>query len=227
MPPKQLAACSATIWLLPCCATLSVRSRAWQQYPSAPQQDMWQQHGNDPKTSMPCLVLSLALNRLQSDMLPAGQHNDLATAMLSSPVDTVRRIFSLGHEQSADICAGHSPCYFTLRSLAVLFPTFLILMALTGGLAVPGGLFVPSILVKSCSALHLVCPSHLPGGHALLSSLESPCLCSAFGQSQPLHRHEVHVRHLCGICNWMPSSLPPVHGGEAVHPQCTSCSSSG
>ena len=116
-----------------------------------------------------------------SDMLPAGQHNDLATAMLSSPVDTVKRIFSLGHEQSADVCAGHSPCYFTLRSLAVLFPTFLILMALTGGLAVPGGLFVPSILVKSCSALHLTRPCPLPGSHALLAILVSPRLCSVFG----------------------------------------------
>ena len=113
---------------------------------------MWQQHGNDPKTSMPCLVLSLALNRLQSDMLPAGQHNDLATAMLSSPVDTVKRIFSLGHEQSADICAGHSPCYFTLRSLAVLFPTFLILMALTGGLY---GISVAS--ATGCPAPSLQC----------------------------------------------------------------------
>ena len=164
--------------------------------PSAPRQDMWQQHGNVPTKFMHFPVLTLALDRLRGDMLPAGQHNDLATAMLSSPVDTVKRIFSLGHEQSADVCAGHSPCYFTLRSLAVLFPTFLLLMALTGGLAVPGGLFVPSILVKSCSALHCACLSPLLGGHALASILVSPGLCSASGHPQP--------RGACRAVVWEP-----------------------
>lgn len=40
-------------------------------------------------------------------------------------------------------------CYFTLRSLLILCPTYLLFMTLIGGLAIPGGLFIPSIMVRS------------------------------------------------------------------------------
>ncbi len=51
--------------------------------------------------------------------------------------------------------------YFTLRSLLVLCPSYLIYMALIGGLAIPGGLFMPAIMV--CTRLSLLFFGHTPG----------------------------------------------------------------
>lgn len=48
-------------------------------------------------------------------------------------------------------CSDKGPCYFTIKSLAVLSPTYLLLMALAGGVAAPGGLFMPSIMVLTRS----------------------------------------------------------------------------
>ncbi|KAK9831020.1 hypothetical protein WJX74_000332 [Apatococcus lobatus] len=78
-----------------------------------------------------------------------NSYNDLATALFSNPDDTIKRLFSLGGRQQADPskCYGRYPCYFTLRSLLVLCPSYLVYMALIGGLAIPGGLFMPAIMV--------------------------------------------------------------------------------
>ena len=46
-----------------------------------------------------------------------------------------------------ETCAGDQ-CYFTLRSLLILCPSYLIFMIANGGLALPGGLFMPSIMVR-------------------------------------------------------------------------------
>ena len=48
-----------------------------------------------------------------------------------------------------ETCAGEN-CYFTLRSLLILCPSYLIFMIANGGLALPGGLFMPSIMVRLC-----------------------------------------------------------------------------
>jgi chloride channel 7 len=77
----------------------------------------------------------------------ADTFNDLATAFFSVPNDTIKHIFSLGQYSEASQVCQDKNCYFTLRSLMVLCPTYLIFMTLIGGLAIPGGLFIPSILV--------------------------------------------------------------------------------
>ena len=78
----------------------------------------------------------------------AGLFNDLATLFLSNPDDTIKHIFSLGNlTPHAEVCQGEN-CYFTLRSLAILSPAYLLLMAAGASLTIPGGLFMPSIMVQ-------------------------------------------------------------------------------
>ena len=83
----------------------------------------------------------------------AGLFNDLATLFLSNPDDTIKHIFSLGNlTPHAEVCQGEN-CYFTLRSLAILSPAYLLLMAAGASLTIPGGLFMPSIMVWLLSVL--------------------------------------------------------------------------
>ncbi|BDA43411.1 H(+)/Cl(-) exchange transporter 7 [Coccomyxa sp. Obi] len=78
---------------------------------------------------------------------PEGKYNDLATAFMAFPDKTISHLFSLGSlTPQFEVCQGEN-CYFTLRSLMILCPSYLIFMALNGGLSVPGGLFMPSIMV--------------------------------------------------------------------------------
>lgn len=44
-------------------------------------------------------------------------------------------------------CSGS---YFTLRSLGILTVSYLLFMVLVGGIVIPGGLFMPSIMVRAC-----------------------------------------------------------------------------
>ncbi|DBA87389.1 TPA: hypothetical protein ACH3X1_004432 [Trebouxia sp. C0004] len=82
---------------------------------------------------------------------PSGQYNDLATPFMSMPGDTIRYIFSVegGSKGRQDymVCNETSACHFTPRSLGLLSGIYLLLMALASGVAVPGGLFMPSIMV--------------------------------------------------------------------------------
>lgn len=81
---------------------------------------------------------------------PAGEYNDLATALLSRPPETIRRMFSLTNEMHHwRSCASDVPCNFTIKSLCIMSFLYLILMALASGIAVPGGLFMPSIMVTT------------------------------------------------------------------------------
>jgi len=84
----------------------------------------------------------------------AGQYNDLATPFMSMPGDTIRYIFSVegGSKGRQDymVCNETSACHFTPRSLGLLSGIYLLLMALASGVAVPGGLFMPSIMVSPC-----------------------------------------------------------------------------
>lgn len=99
---------------------------------------------------------------------------------MSMPGDTIRHIFSLEGggkgRQAYAICNETSACHFTARSLGILSAFYLILMALASGVAVPGGLFMPSIMVglgptpqPPCSfpLLHLLKPK---GGLGLATS---------------------------------------------------------
>ncbi len=84
--------------------------------------------------------------------LAAGQYNDLATPFMSMPGDTIRYIFSVEGgskgRQDYTVCNETSACHFTPRSLGILCAFYLMLMALASGVAVPGGLFMPSIMVS-------------------------------------------------------------------------------
>ena len=88
---------------------------------------------------------------LKPAVTAAGQYNDLATPFMSMPGDTIRHIFSVegGTKGREDyrICDETSACHFTARSLGILSVGYLMLMALASGVAVPGGLFMPSIMV--------------------------------------------------------------------------------
>ncbi len=72
------------------------------------------------------------------------------------------QIFSLAADVNGprQRCIGSGLCYFSISALTMASLTFLVGMALASGLAVPGGLFVPSILVcflVSCWCVFL-CP---------------------------------------------------------------------
>lgn len=78
----------------------------------------------------------------------AGQYNDLATLFLANPDQTIKHLFSLGAlSRQQQVCSGDN-CYFTLRSLVLLGPVYLCLMSMAASLAIPGGLFMPSIIVR-------------------------------------------------------------------------------
>lgn len=89
---------------------------------------------------------------------PAGKYNDLATAFLANPDETIKQIFSLGRlSPKFEVCEG-SNCYFTLRSLFILTSSYLVFMILLGGIVIPGGLFMPSIMVRTNTRTLLLQP---------------------------------------------------------------------
>ena len=71
---------------------------------------------------------------------------------MSMPGETIRYIFSIegGTKGRQDymVCNETSACHFTPRSLGILSAFYLMLMALASGVAIPGGLFMPSIMVR-------------------------------------------------------------------------------
>ncbi|KAK9812846.1 hypothetical protein WJX72_004634 [[Myrmecia] bisecta] len=92
---------------------------------------------------------------------PEGQYNDLATQLMSIPAETIRHIFAMNVDSPSSNpvlahshpwntgCSATVPCRFTMRSLGITSVAYLVLMAAASGLAVPGGLFMPSIMVGS------------------------------------------------------------------------------
>lgn len=72
-----------------------------------------------------------------------GEHNDLATLFLSSTHHTIINLFSMGHNPGEAYVV-----HFTQSSLALFVVIFLILMSVGAGVAIPGGLFMPSIMVR-------------------------------------------------------------------------------
>ena len=87
---------------------------------------------------------------------PAGQYNDVATVYLSVPAETIKRIFGLSvkvdaHSEGPEdywACSDVNACRFTPRSLGIVALSTPLLMALASGLSIPGGLFMPSIMVS-------------------------------------------------------------------------------
>lgn len=89
----------------------------------------------------------------------AGKFNDLATAFMSNQDETIKHIFSLGRlSRKYEVCKDDN-CYFTLQTLFILTITYWVFMVLLGGIVIPGGLFMPSIMVTvplhiNCSRTH-------------------------------------------------------------------------
>uniref|UniRef100_A0A061QZ88 Chloride channel protein n=1 Tax=Tetraselmis sp. GSL018 TaxID=582737 RepID=A0A061QZ88_9CHLO len=96
---------------------------------------------------------------------PEGEYNDLATAFFASPDATIKHLFSINRErpdhykaQLSDMLTPEfwkcgvgrgNNCKYTTKSLAIFGLTYLILMGISTGLAVPAGMFMPSIMVGS------------------------------------------------------------------------------
>lgn len=80
---------------------------------------------------------------------PDGQYNDLATLWLGPPVLSIRSLLSIGTEQEPlpAACTAGAPCYYSLASIAAMCAAYLPLFALSAALAIPGGLFMPSLLL--------------------------------------------------------------------------------
>lgn len=76
------------------------------------------------------------------------QYNDLATLLMDYPEKLSSMMFSIGQAEGG---VYKSP--FTQRSLMVYTVTYVVLMALASGLAVPCGLFMPAILAGSATGL--------------------------------------------------------------------------
>ena len=79
---------------------------------------------------------------------PPGQYNDVATLFFTYPEETVQQLLAVGHDSSGD---DASP--YTSTSLAVFVPMYLAAMALTAGICIPGGLFMPSVVLGAAFGL--------------------------------------------------------------------------
>ncbi len=68
---------------------------------------------------------------------------------LSSQHHTIIKLFSVGHDDTVDIEEETYIPPFSIGSLALFATVYLGLMSVGAGLAIPGGLFMPSILLGS------------------------------------------------------------------------------
>ena len=82
-------------------------------------------------------------------MCEEGQHNDLATLFLSNTHETIIALFGMGRASAVADSPNFVP-YFSIGSLALYTACYVVLMSIGAGLAIPGGLFMPSIVVGGC-----------------------------------------------------------------------------
>lgn len=145
-----------------------------------------------PAQSRPCLTMVACAC--------SGQYNDLATLFLANPDQTIKHLFSLGSlSRQQQVCKGEN-CYFTLRSLSLLAPVYLGLMSLAASLAIPGGLFMPSIIVRppAAPAIH-----HGPPTTCLPVHTAMPGLLQ-LGTSAPTEQLAWHLT----LASILPTCLP-------------------
>jgi hypothetical protein len=69
-----------------------------------------------------------------------GYYNDLATLFFSVPHQSIQRLLALGSTVDS---------YFTVQSLCIHWMSFLGLFILAYGIATPGGISMPSIMVRA------------------------------------------------------------------------------
>ncbi|GFR49429.1 hypothetical protein Agub_g11486 [Astrephomene gubernaculifera] len=75
-----------------------------------------------------------------------GHYNDIATLFLSSQHHTIIKLFSVGHDDEISDVTKFVPA-FSVGGLALFTTIYLGLFSIGAGLAIPGGLFMPSILL--------------------------------------------------------------------------------
>lgn len=98
-----------------------------------------------------------------------SQYNDLATLFFSVPHETIKNLLQLG--QDADP-------YFTVKGLGIHTVSFLTVFILAYGVATPGGIFMPSMMVGASVGALLGCifqsifpgANIQPGLHALIGA---------------------------------------------------------
>lgn len=79
---------------------------------------------------------------------PDGYYNDLGTLFFTYPEELVNHLLAVGHGT-----AGSHASPYTARSIAVFVPCYLTAMALTSGICIPGGLFMPSVVLGGAFGL--------------------------------------------------------------------------
>lgn len=102
-----------------------------------------------------------------------GQYDEVATMFFSSSEETIKKILQMGEQTD-----GGYEDPFTRKSLCIFAGAYLMIMSLACGAAVPGGLFMPSIMLGSSfgavmgSCLDMWWPNwHIqPGLYALIGA---------------------------------------------------------
>ena len=100
---------------------------------------------------------------------PEGEVNTLFTLFFDAPETSIENFFSLTTEctRGAGLGAPEVPCGYGLGALAAFSATTLLVTALASGVAIPGGLFMPSILIGGSSGALLGAVFHLFVFHPL------------------------------------------------------------
>jgi H+/Cl- antiporter ClcA len=128
-----------------------------------------------------------------------GEHNDLATLFLSSSHHTIVKLFSMGHDPGEPYVT-----HFTQGSLALFVVIYIILMSVGAGVAIPGGLFMPSLIVSG-----LLVPLSLPAdADGVLWSTVAQRLCAS----------GVQGAHVLAMLTVYRSGMGVNMAGSAVHP---------
>lgn len=98
-----------------------------------------------------CLPVSEGWNPKDTVQLHCdeGRYNDVATALFGDSTTVIKSILGMGSELEPinQICSLAVPCYYSAQALAAVALSYLALMTLSANLAVPGGLFMPSLLI--------------------------------------------------------------------------------
>ncbi|KAH9305223.1 hypothetical protein KI387_009627 [Taxus chinensis] len=106
---------------------------------------------------------------VQDSMSGLNMYNDLATLLFSVPHETIKHLLQLGQDVDP---------YFTVKSLSIYTVSFLAIFILAYGIATPGGIFMPSMMVGASVGALLGCIFRLifpganiqPGLHALIGA---------------------------------------------------------
>ena len=83
-----------------------------------------------------CVLNNINVNNFTLPQMncPAGTYNELAALFYTGQENAIRNLY-------------HSPFFFTYASLIIFMVFYFIMMVVTFGITIPGGIFIPSILL--------------------------------------------------------------------------------